>query len=76
MANTLRVIVTGFGPFHDIAENSSTIAVNSLQDIWKKIDPDTVSNLTVVPNIEVSYNTVDKLASEIWETLAPVGAWL
>ncbi|VDL18830.1 unnamed protein product [Hymenolepis diminuta] len=68
-----RVIVTGFGPFNGIVENSSTVAALNLKNKWSNI-PSCSQNSTeliVIPNVEVSYESADKVTTIIWNEIKP-----
>lgn len=69
-----RVIVTGFGPFNGIVENSSTVAALNLKNKWSNIfsDSQNSTELIVIPNVEVSYESADKVTTIIWDEMKPV----
>ncbi|KAM7535140.1 hypothetical protein Aperf_G00000091958 [Anoplocephala perfoliata] len=68
-----RVVVTGFGPFADIVENSSTVAALNLKYKWENVQADipNPTELIVVPNVEVSYVSANKVVCEIWNEIKP-----
>uniref|UniRef100_A0A5K3F2F3 Pyroglutamyl-peptidase I n=1 Tax=Mesocestoides corti TaxID=53468 RepID=A0A5K3F2F3_MESCO len=68
-----KVVVTGFGPFGGVLLNSSTIAVQTLRNRWRSMEPglSPTIDLIVLPNIEVSYRNVDVVVSEIWNIIKP-----
>lgn len=69
-----RVVVTGFGPFADIIENSSTIGALNLKYKWEDIRSNipNPTELIVVPNVEVSYASAKKVVCKIWNEIKPV----
>ncbi|VDO13844.1 unnamed protein product [Rodentolepis nana] len=68
-----KVIVTGFGPFSGIVRNSSTIAALNLKNKWSNIlsDSQASTELIVIPNIEVSYESADRVTANIWDEIKP-----
>ena len=74
MSADYRIVVTGFGPFGGILVNSSTTAVLNLQNKWQKLQSNTrnATQLIILPNVEVSYRSVDEVVSDMWNNLKPV----
>nr|CDS27163.1 Peptidase C15 pyroglutamyl peptidase I [Hymenolepis microstoma] len=68
-----KVVVTGFGPFGGISENSSTIAALNLKNKWANIlsDSKASTELIVIPDVEVSYVTAAEVAATIWDEIKP-----
>ncbi|CAL8092083.1 unnamed protein product [Calicophoron daubneyi] len=62
------IVLTGFGPFGDIEENSSSIAVHALQDLWEANDRlhSGPVELITFEDVPVSYKAVQELETKIW----------
>lgn len=62
----LKVVVTGFGPFQNVAVNESWLAVSQL---W---DHDWPANIKLVTReLPVVYDVVKMEVSNLWETEKP-----
>lgn len=72
MSNYPKIVVTGFGPFGEISENSSSIAIRVLDTKWREISRNPENCLTILADVEVSYRRVDDLTEEIWQNMKPV----
>ncbi|CAH8561552.1 unnamed protein product [Dicrocoelium dendriticum] len=64
----MRIVLTGFAPFGSNAENASSIAVRTLEELWNSTDKlrDSPINLTLVVNIPVTYRDVLETLQSIW----------
>jgi pyrrolidone-carboxylate peptidase len=63
---TYKVVVTGFGPFQNVPENESWLAVTGL---WNEKFPDGVKLVT--RELPVVYDVVKKVVPGLWESEKP-----
>ena len=64
-ANRPNVIITGFGPFRNISENPSWLAIKDGLDIDKGVN-------IIIEEMEVSYEAVDIRVPRLWDDYKPI----
>ncbi|KAH8853709.1 Pyroglutamyl-peptidase 1-like protein [Schistosoma japonicum] len=64
----MHIIVTGFGLYGGYQDNSSSLAVHRLKEIWddKYLNEYTTVKLSTVENVPVTYRAVDECVNSIW----------
>lgn len=69
-----KVVVTGFGPFSGILDNSSSIAAENLQNKWLKLfsNQEEPFELIVKSNLKVTYTDAFCDTNMIWDKMKPV----
>lgn len=65
--NKPNVVITGFGPFRDVAKNPSWLVISDI----KKLNIQRPVNI-VVKMIEVAYKEVDRQIPKLWQDYKPI----